>query len=67
MKEQLASAARSTFPSKIGIPALGGVLSGFLAAARLIGFTEILKGILAIVSRQQTWVIILMPLVGLSL
>jgi len=67
MKEQLASAARSTLPSKIGTSALGGVLGGFLAAALVIGFTEILKGILAIVSRQHTWVIIVMPLIGLSL
>src|SRR5215469_9160385 len=67
MKEQLASAGRSTLPSKIGTSALGGVLGGFLAAALVIGFTEILKGILAIVSRQHTWVIIVMPLIGLSL
>ena len=67
MEEQLASAAHSTLPSRIGTSALGGVVGGLLAAALVIGFTEILKGILAIVSRQHTWVIILMPLVGLSL
>lgn len=61
-----ASAVRSTFHS-IATSALGGLLGGFLAAALVIGFTEILKGMLAVVSRQHTWVLILVPLIGLAL
>lgn len=67
MKEMSASTARSALPSTIATSALGGVLGGSLAALLVIGFTEILKGMLAVVSRQHTWVIILAPLVGLAL
>jgi chloride channel protein, CIC family len=67
MKELPRPAARSALPSTIAISALGGVLGGLLGAAVVIGFTEILKGMLAVVSRQQTWVLILAPLVGLAL
>jgi H+/Cl- antiporter ClcA len=67
MKELPTSAAGSALASTIGTAALGGVLGGLLAAALVIGFTEILKAMLAVVSRQYTWVLILMPLVGLTL
>ena len=67
MKELPASATGSTLPSTIANSALGGVLGGTLAAALVIGFTEILKGVLALVSRQHTWVLVLAPLVGLAL
>jgi H+/Cl- antiporter ClcA len=67
MKELSAPAARSALLSTIATSALGGVLGGSLAAALVIGFTEILKLMLAVVSRQHTWVIILVPLVGLAL
>src|SRR5215472_4360950 len=67
MKELPAWAVSSRLPSTIATSALGGVLGGSLAAALVIGFTEILKGMLAVVSRQHTWVIILVPLVGLGL
>jgi H+/Cl- antiporter ClcA len=66
MKEPPAS-ARPTLPSTIATSALGGVLGGSLAAALVIGFTEVLKLMLAVVSRQHTWVIVLVPLVGLAL
>jgi H+/Cl- antiporter ClcA len=67
MKELPASATRSALPSTIAISALGGVVGGLLGAAVVIGFTEILKGILAVVSEQQIWVLVLAPLVGLAL
>lgn len=66
MKERPAPDGRSALRS-IPTSALGGVLGGFIAAALVIGFTEILKGILALVSRQHTWFIILAPLIGLAL
>jgi chloride channel protein, CIC family len=61
------SVRSSELRSTIATAALGGVLGGSLAAALVIGFTELLKVILALVSRQQTWVIIVMPLIGLAL
>jgi chloride channel protein, CIC family len=67
MKELPASAVGSALPSTIARSAAGGVLGGSVAAALVIGFTEVLKMILAVVSRQNTWVLILMPLLGLAL
>jgi chloride channel protein, CIC family len=67
MKKQPAFAMRSVLSSNIGISALGGVLGGSIAAALVIGFTEVLKAMLAVVSRQQTWVLVLVPIVGLAL
>src|SRR5215469_17027644 len=67
MKGLPVSDARSALLSAIATSALGGVLGGSLAAALVIGFTEVLKGMLAVVSRQHTWVIILVRLVGLGL
>src|SRR5215469_5670878 len=67
MKELPAPAVRSALPSTIATSVLGGAVGGSLAAALVIGFTEILKGILAVVSKQHTWVLILVPLVGLAL
>jgi len=65
-KELPMSAVRSALPT-IAIAALGGVVGGSLAATLVIGFTEILKAMLAVVSRQHTLVLILVPLVGLAL
>src|SRR5215472_16620252 len=66
-RELPASAVRSALLSTISTSALGGVLGGSLAAALVIGFTEVLKVMLAVVSRQHTWVVILVPLAGLAL
>src|SRR5215472_6805360 len=67
MKELPRSAVRPALSSTIATSALGGVLGGSLAAALVIGFTEVLKLMLAVVSRQHTWVIVLVPLLGLAL
>jgi len=67
MKALPTSAVRSTLPSTIATSALGGVVGGALEALLVIGFTEILKAMLAVVSKQHTWVIIVLPLVGLAL
>jgi len=67
MKELPALSAGSGLPSTIVRSAVGGVLGGSLAALVVIGFTEILKGMLAVVSGQHTWVLILAPLIGLAL
>jgi chloride channel protein, CIC family len=67
VKELPTRAARLALLSTIATSALGGVVGGLLAAAIVVGFTEILKGLLAIASRQQTWVLIVAPLIGLAL
>ncbi len=66
MKVLPTSAVRPTLTSTIAPAALGGVTGGAIAATLVIGFTEILKGMLAVVSRQDTWVLILVPLIGLA-
>jgi H+/Cl- antiporter ClcA len=67
MKGLPSSAVGSASLSTLAHAALGGVLGGTVAAALVIGFTEVLKLMLGIVSRQDTRVIILMPLLGLAL
>ena len=67
IKERSASAAGPTLLSTIATAAIGGALGGSIAAALVIGFTEILKLMLGVVSRQATWVLVLVPLLGLAL
>src|SRR5262249_24935854 len=67
MKELPAAASRSALPSIIATSALGGLLGGSLAAAAVIGLTYILKAMLAIVSGQHPWFLILVPVLGLAL
>lgn len=67
MNELPSRATRSATLSTITTAALGAVVGGLLAAAIVVGFTEILKWLLAIVSRQQTWVLIVTPIGGLAL
>src|SRR5215467_13261338 len=67
MKELAASAVGSALRSTIARSAVGGVLGGSVAATFVIGFTEVLKIMLGVVSRQDTWVLILVPLLGLAL
>ena len=47
--------------------AFGGVLGGSIAALLVVGFTELLKAMLAVVSRQDIWLLVLVPLLGLTL
>ena len=67
MREVPASAVCSASLSTLANSALGGLLGGSVAAALVIGFTEVLKLMLGILSGQDTWVIILVPLLGLAL
>jgi chloride channel protein, CIC family len=53
--------------STIANSALGGVVGGSVASVVVVGVTEMIKAMLAVVVRQDTWVLILVPLVGLSL
>src|SRR5579875_2069270 len=67
MKKLPTRAARAALLSTAAVSALGATAGGLLAAAVVVGFTEILKGLLALVSRQQTWVLIAAPVAGLAL
>ena len=54
-------------PVTIVVSAFGGVLGGAIAALLVVGFTEIVKAMLDVVSRQAIWLIVLVPLLGLTL
>jgi CIC family chloride channel protein len=60
------ASSSATLP-RVGTSALGGLLGGLAGAAVVIGFTEVLKGMLAVVSAQATWALIVVPLLGLAL
>ena len=64
MKQLSVSASGSTLLSTILNAAVGGVLGGSAGAALVIGFTEVLKLMLGVISRQGTWVLIVVPLLG---
>jgi len=53
--------------ARIAVSTFGGLLGGSVAALLVVGFTEMLKAMLAVVSRQNNWVLIFVPLVGLAL
>lgn len=67
MKEPSTSAVGLAFCSTVARSAVGGALGGSIAAVLVIGFTEVLKMMLGVVSRQNIWVLILVPLLGLGL
>jgi H+/Cl- antiporter ClcA len=57
---------RST-PASMATDALGGLLGGLVGGFFVVGVTLLLKKGLDFVSSQVTWVLILLPLVGLAL
>jgi chloride channel protein, CIC family len=67
MRELQASTAGSSVAATIATSALGGVLGGSAAAVLVVGVTETIKAMLAVVSNQDTWALILLPLLGLAL
>ena len=46
---------------------VGGLVGGLAGASTAVLVTELIKGILAVVSSQGIWGLILLPLVGLAL
>jgi H+/Cl- antiporter ClcA len=54
-------------PLTIVVSTFGGALGGSIAALLVVGFTEVLKAMLGVVSRQNIWLLILVPLLGLTL
>lgn len=67
MRDVTPSFAGSSLPSTVAVATLGAVSGGSIAALLVAGFTEILKAVLAVVSRQNVWLLILVPLFGLAL
>src|SRR5215831_16325281 len=67
MRDSTAYTADSSLPSIIAVSALGAMFGGSIAALLVVGFTEMLKALLAVVSRQNIWLLILLPLVGIAL
>src|SRR5262245_8616054 len=51
----------------IVVSTFGGVLGGSVAALLVVGFTELLKAMLAVVSGQPVLLLVLVPLLGLTL
>jgi len=57
----------SSSASAVATSALGAVVGGSVAAVLVVAVTEMIKALLAVVSRQDTWILILLPLLGLSI
>ena len=67
MRNPQTSTPGSSVVSTAGTSALGAFLGGSAAAVLVVGVTETIKAMLAVVSSQDTWVLILVPLLGLAL
>ena len=64
----MTDAAAKASPWKgLHLDAVGGVVGGLLGALFAAGTTQIIKSILAVVTRQDRWVLIVMPLVGVTI
>ena len=61
------STPTSTIWSTVYSGVVGGLFGGLLGAAFAVAVTDVIKRMLAVVSRQDTWIIITTPLVGLAL
>ena len=60
-------AERGSRSSMVATSAVGGLLGGLAGAAAAVLVTELIKRILAVVSDQDTWVLVMAPLGGLAL
>jgi H+/Cl- antiporter ClcA len=49
------------------IAAIGGLVGGLPAAAVVIGVTQVLKGMIGVVSSQDAWLLVCVPILGLGL
>jgi H+/Cl- antiporter ClcA len=69
MKELASSSVGARWPSfpNMVTSAIGVLLGGFTGAALIIVFTSMLKWMLAVISRQPNWVLVVAPLLGLGL
>ena len=67
MRDVTPSAYAQSLGSTIAVSTLGAVLGGSVAGLLVVGFTAMLKTMLDAVSRQNVWLHIVVPLVGLAL
>jgi H+/Cl- antiporter ClcA len=67
MSEQDASATGSSLASTVATSTLAALLGGSAAAVLVVGVTQAIKAMLAVVTRQDTWALILLPQLGLAL
>jgi H+/Cl- antiporter ClcA len=67
MRELQAPVAGSSLPSTIASSTLGGVFGGTAAALLVVVVTQMIKAMLAVVTRQDPWVLIVVPQIGLAL
>ncbi len=67
MRSLPASTLGSPLISTVALSALAGLIGGAAAATLVIATMQLLKLMLAVVSRQGTWVLIVAPLCGLGL
>ena len=67
MSQLPAPVTDASVASTIARSTLGGVLGGSAAALLVVAITETLKMMLAVVSRQATWILIVAPVLGLAL
>lgn len=51
---------------RFGTPLIGGVLGGLAGAAFAVLVTDVIKRTLDVVSRQDLWVLVVVPLVGIT-
>ena len=64
----MTEAESTTTPWKgLQFDAIGGVAGGLLGALFAAGTTQVIKSILAVVSRQDRWVLVVAPLVGVAI
>jgi len=66
MSEVRATAASSA-PATFALASVGALLGGSVAAVLVVSVTELIKWMLAVVYRQNTWLLIVLPQVGLAL
>jgi len=67
MRDVTSSAEGSSLLSTVVVSTLGATLGGLVAALLIVAFTEMLKAMLAVVSRQNVGLVVLVPLLGLLL
>jgi H+/Cl- antiporter ClcA len=61
------SSRRATNWSNLGTAGLGGLLGGLVGGFLVVGVTLVLKAAIDFVSSQSTWLLVVIPLVGLAL
>lgn len=51
----------------LGVHAIGGLLGGLVGGAFVVGVTLLLKASMDVLAAQTTWIVIVVPLIGLAL